>query len=153
MQAPEGLDSVQTALELVSVQSTEGTNVEDSVDSNAAAAEEQQLPEPDLDSKIVRQVNFYFSDTNLPTDNFLLKEVRKTPEGWGEPSLTCAALHNMSAHPTLVCTCSACQTDSQLQADEGSQQGPQSHCCSAGDLVRAGRQWTQSQTERAPGLG
>lgn len=85
MQASEGLDSVRTALERISVQPTEGTNVEDSVESTAATADEQQDAEPDLGSKIVRQVNFYFSDTNLPTDNFLLKEVRKTPEGWGEP--------------------------------------------------------------------
>lgn len=85
MQASEGLDSVRTALERMSVQPTEGTNVEDSIESTAATADEQQEAEPDLDSKIVRQVNFYFSDTNLPTDNFLLKEVRKTPEGWGEP--------------------------------------------------------------------
>ena len=50
----------------------------------ATADADQQETDSDLTTKIVRQVNFYFSDTNLPTDIFLLKEVRKTPEGWGE---------------------------------------------------------------------
>jgi hypothetical protein len=30
------------------------------------------------------QVEFYLSDQNLPTDNFLMKIVRKDPEGWGK---------------------------------------------------------------------
>jgi len=33
---------------------------------------------------IVKQVEFYFSDANLPTDKHLLKHVKKDPEGWGE---------------------------------------------------------------------
>ena len=37
-----------------------------------------------LVAQIVKQVNFYFSDANLPTDAFLLKEVQKNPEGWGK---------------------------------------------------------------------
>ena len=53
----------------------------DEQDEQLAAAADQQ--EADLAAKIVKQVNFYFSDTNLPTDNFLLTQVRKTPEGWG----------------------------------------------------------------------
>jgi hypothetical protein len=28
-------------------------------------------------------VEFYFSDTNLPTDNYLMKFVKKDPEGFG----------------------------------------------------------------------
>ena len=32
---------------------------------------------PELREKIVAQVEFYFSDRNLPTDKFLLKNVRK----------------------------------------------------------------------------
>ncbi|KAK9813102.1 hypothetical protein WJX72_009094 [[Myrmecia] bisecta] len=28
------------------------------------------------------QVEFYFSDVNLPTDVFMLKQVQRTPEGW-----------------------------------------------------------------------
>ena len=33
-------------------------------------------------AKITTQVEFYFSDVNLPTDAFLLKKVRADPEGW-----------------------------------------------------------------------
>ncbi|KAK3242819.1 hypothetical protein CYMTET_47490 [Cymbomonas tetramitiformis] len=32
--------------------------------------------------KIITQVEFYFGDANLPTDNFLMKQVRSNPEGW-----------------------------------------------------------------------
>ena len=49
-----------------------------------AASETHQHLDADLADKIVRQVNFYFSDANLPSDNFLLKEVKKTPDGWGK---------------------------------------------------------------------
>ena len=33
-------------------------------------------------AKILTQVEFYFSDANLPTDAFLMKRVRAAPEGW-----------------------------------------------------------------------
>ncbi|KAG0585893.1 hypothetical protein KC19_2G047600 [Ceratodon purpureus] len=36
----------------------------------------------ELKAKIVKQVEFYFSDTNLPTDNYLMKFVKKDPEGF-----------------------------------------------------------------------
>ena len=52
-------------------------------DVEVAAAADEQDADSDLLAKIVKQVNFYFSDTNLPTDHFLLREVKKTPEGWG----------------------------------------------------------------------
>ena len=39
----------------------------------------------ELQEKLVKQVEFYFSDENLPTDAFLLKQVSRSPEGWGAP--------------------------------------------------------------------
>ncbi|KAJ7525119.1 hypothetical protein O6H91_17G037000 [Diphasiastrum complanatum] len=36
----------------------------------------------DLKAKIAKQVEFYFSDNNLPTDNHLMKFVKKDPEGF-----------------------------------------------------------------------
>lgn len=36
----------------------------------------------DLASRIVKQVEFYFSDANLPRDKFLLAEVGKDKDGW-----------------------------------------------------------------------
>lgn len=39
------------------------------------------------------QVEFYFSDANLPTDKHLLKQISKDPEGYGElPGLQSLAL-------------------------------------------------------------
>ncbi len=83
MQTSDGVGEVQAGLEHASIQSAEATDIKEPAVPEAAAAHLQQSPEVDLVAKIVKQVNFYFSDTNLPTDNFLLKEVRKTPEGWG----------------------------------------------------------------------
>lgn len=37
---------------------------------------------------VLLQVEFYLSDQNLPTDNFLMKLVRRDPEGWGQSSLS-----------------------------------------------------------------
>ena len=31
---------------------------------------------------VMRQFEFYFSDSNLPKDKFLLMQTKKTPEGW-----------------------------------------------------------------------
>jgi La-related protein 7 len=36
----------------------------------------------ELKAKIVKQVEFYFSDTNLPTDHHLMKYVKKDPQGF-----------------------------------------------------------------------
>ena len=84
MQTSDGVGELQAGLEHASIQSAEATDVKELAVPEAAAARLQQSSEVDLVARIVKQVNFYFSDTNLPTDNFLLKEVRKTPEGWGK---------------------------------------------------------------------
>ena len=39
------------------------------------------------DAAILKQVEFYFSDANLPTDEFLLGRIRANKHGWG----ACAA--------------------------------------------------------------
>ncbi|KAM0938613.1 putative lupus La protein [Dioscorea sansibarensis] len=49
------------------------------------ALEEDQPVNPlseDLRDKIVRQVEYYFSDENLPTDKFLLKQMKKDKAGF-----------------------------------------------------------------------
>ena len=55
----------------------------------------------ELQEKLVKQVEFYFSGDNLPTDAFLLKQVSKSPEGWGalRPTLLC---HLCCAHADKV---------------------------------------------------
>lgn len=82
MQTSDGVGEVQAGLEHTSIQSAEVTDIKEPAVPEAAAAHLHQGSDVDLVAKIVKQVNFYFSDTNLPTDNFLLKEVRKTQEGW-----------------------------------------------------------------------
>ena len=42
---------------------------------------------PKLANDILQQVEFYFGDANLPTDKFLLKTVRKDPDGWVDLSI------------------------------------------------------------------
>ena len=37
------------------------------------------------DAAIVKQVEFYFSDANLPTDEFMLGKIRGNKAGWGAP--------------------------------------------------------------------
>jgi len=49
-----------------------------------ADAPPASLQGAELAAEIVRQVEFYFSDANLPTDDYMLKQIRCTPEGWGE---------------------------------------------------------------------
>ena len=48
----------------------------------------------ELRAEIVRQVEFYFSDANLPTDDFLLKQLNRSPEGW-VPLHVIASFHKM----------------------------------------------------------
>ena len=82
MPASFDADEVQTRLENATLDKDHGVAT-DEQDLPVAAAANQQNADPGLAAKIIKQVNFYFSDTNLPTDNFLLTQVRKTPEGWG----------------------------------------------------------------------
>lgn len=39
-------------------------------------------PDDDLPSKILRQIEFYFSDANILKDQFMLKSVKSNKEGW-----------------------------------------------------------------------
>eukprot|EP00873_Tetraselmis_striata_P041838 jgi/Tetstr1/462102/TSEL_007170.t1 len=59
--------------------SSDGTPLPDAV--TAAVSEETPLP-PEVKDAVIKQVEFYFSDSNLPTDDFLMKHVRKSPHGW-----------------------------------------------------------------------
>lgn len=53
----------------------------------AAAAAPEARPEssisPEVQEKIIKQVEFYFGDENLPTDEFLLSRVKQNKQGWG----------------------------------------------------------------------
>lgn len=55
--------------------------------------DDEHRPQPaassveDLRAKIIKQVEYYFSDENLPSDKFLLKQVKKDKEGFVSISL------------------------------------------------------------------
>lgn len=80
-----------------------------------------EVADEELRSKILRQVEFYFSDANLPTDDFLLKIIRRpsgsyeNQEGW-VPIKTLASFHKMKKLtrniPTIV---AALRTSIQLE--------------------------------------
>ncbi|XP_020252806.1 la-related protein 6A [Asparagus officinalis] len=57
------------------VDEEEGTATEESVEVPAVLTD-------DLRDKIVRQVEYYFSDENLPTDKFMLTHVKKDKQGF-----------------------------------------------------------------------
>ena len=93
------------------------------------------------------QVEFYFSDANLPTDKKLLKQVKKDPSGSGE-ACTQATMHGSTTNPAacftvtcctwMTCPClvawllwclhSTCQAVCQFPQDSHSHQGPRHHC-------------------------
>lgn len=76
----------------------EGLGLEEEVEVEEAV-EEEEAPLPpapsdqtpiltdDLRNKIIKQVEYYFSDENLPTDKFMLKHVSKNVDGFGRFSL------------------------------------------------------------------
>ena len=53
-------------------------------DGNTAelGAEVTSAESVEVDPKLKKQLEFYFSDSNLPKDKFLLMQTKKTPEGW-----------------------------------------------------------------------
>lgn len=80
MQTSSAAEDVQKRLEQATLNKDDGVPPSDQGVQVAAATDQ---PDHDLAAKLVKQVNFYFSDANLPTDNYLLSQVMKTPEGWG----------------------------------------------------------------------
>ncbi|KAA6425902.1 MAG: La-related 7 [Trebouxia sp. A1-2] len=114
MHTSDGVDEVQAGLEHALIQPAEATDINQSAVPEAAAAHPQQGSEVDLVAKIVKQVNFYFSDTNLPTDNFLLKEVRKTPEGWVPIRLIASFKRMKSLSKDIKVIAAALETSTEL---------------------------------------
>lgn len=57
--------------------------IEDSYRSSSADEAPHSLSPSELAAAILKQIDFYFSDANLPTDKHLLKQIQKDPEGYG----------------------------------------------------------------------
>ena len=63
------------------VQAEEGA-VEVQVKAEEGAGHEVKTEPAEVDQQLKKQIEFYFSDSNLPKDKFLLQLTKKTPEGW-----------------------------------------------------------------------
>merc|ERR1712166_927766 len=66
--------------------------------------EKMAAAEQDLDAKIVKQVEYYFSDANLKRDHFFQKEILKDPEGYisMEVLLRCNKLKQLTEDAQVV---------------------------------------------------
>lgn len=59
-----------------------GSHVSDDGDHERSAGGDFPIPDDELRDKIIKQVEFYFSDTNILKDSFLLKHVRRNKMGY-----------------------------------------------------------------------
>jgi hypothetical protein len=57
--------------------------IEDTYRSSSADEAPHPQSPGELKAAIIKQIEFYFSDVNLPTDKHLLKQIQKDPEGNG----------------------------------------------------------------------
>ncbi|GLJ07369.1 hypothetical protein SUGI_0065470 [Cryptomeria japonica] len=94
-QAPEFIPRVQTPGPVVqtSIHTHRPAFVDLTTSPSVQLVEQQHETEPtvastsktltdELRQKVVKQVEFYFSDANLPTDKYLMKFVKKDPDGF-----------------------------------------------------------------------
>ncbi len=70
----------------------------------AAAAAPASAPTDDVEKRLREQVEFYFSNSNLPRDRFLLGKVRESKEGWVDVSLLAsfARMRSISTDASLI---------------------------------------------------
>ncbi|KAL8624874.1 hypothetical protein ACOMHN_016170 [Nucella lapillus] len=87
LQSPEspsetaGLQSPESPSETVGLQSPETPS--ETVDSNSSpSASDFAKPDDELQDKIIKQVEFYFSDVNIVKDAFLMKHVQSNKMGY-----------------------------------------------------------------------
>jgi la-related protein 6 len=59
-----------------------GSHVSDDGDHERSAGGDFPIPDDELRDKIIKQVEFYFSDANILKDSFLLKHVRRNKMGY-----------------------------------------------------------------------
>lgn len=88
---------------------------------NAATKESSPSELLNVEQKIVKQLEFYFGDSNLPFDKFLLEET-KTDDGWVKISvlLTFKRLAAISTDPATIVSAIKNSYGSILEVDEAS---------------------------------
>lgn len=89
---------------------------------NIAVVKEKNPAVANLESKIIKQLEFYFSDTNLPYDKFLQSET-KADDGWVKISvlLTFKRLASISSDPLVIVSAVKNAVDSILEVDEANE--------------------------------
>ena len=77
-------------------------------------------PTDALPTLILKQVEFYFSDANLPSDKFLLAETKKNSEGWVPISTIAsfARMKRLSQDCGAITEALQSKTDGLLEVDE-----------------------------------
>lgn len=82
-------------------------------------SEDKTLDMIELQAKIIKQLEYYFSDTNLPYDKFLQNEI-KSDDGWVKISvlLTFKRLAAISQDVTVISSAVKNATDTILEVDE-----------------------------------
>lgn len=81
--------------------SAEQVKQEEVVAPSTSAPETSAMTVEEAKEEALRQVEFYFHDSNLPFDKFLFTLTRKDPEGWA-PIATIASFKRMRAIKDLV---------------------------------------------------
>jgi lupus La protein len=70
--------------------------------------------EQTVEDKILEQVEFYFSDSNLPKDKFLLEQTKKSPEGWVPVSVIASFKRIQALSPQLSTVVNALKGSAEL---------------------------------------
>jgi len=90
------------------------------VEENNTVVEEKNTNEvANIESKVIKQLEYYFSDTNLPYDKFLKNET-KVDDGWVKISvlLTFKRLASITKESSTIISAVKNATDSILEVDE-----------------------------------
>eukprot|EP00286_Rhodomonas_abbreviata_P005749 CAMPEP_0181320024 /NCGR_PEP_ID=MMETSP1101-20121128/17894_1 /TAXON_ID=46948 /ORGANISM="Rhodomonas abbreviata, Strain Caron Lab Isolate" /LENGTH=370 /DNA_ID=CAMNT_0023427683 /DNA_START=41 /DNA_END=1149 /DNA_ORIENTATION=+ len=89
-------------------------------ENGTAAAEGEKKPEEpvEVDPRVKKQIEFYFSDSNLPKDKFLLSKHKETPEGWIDISLLTSFKRMKEFGATVAGVVAAAKTSDFLAVDD-----------------------------------
>lgn len=82
----------------------------------------EETPDENVGAKIVKQLEYYFSDTNLPYDKFLKNET-KADNGWVKISvlLTFKRLASLSTDPIIISSAVRNATNINIEVDESNE--------------------------------
>uniref|UniRef100_A0A1B0CHK5 Uncharacterized protein n=1 Tax=Lutzomyia longipalpis TaxID=7200 RepID=A0A1B0CHK5_LUTLO len=98
----------------------EVTESVEKVEENTNGAAEKDNEPSQLESSIIRQVEYYFGDTNLARDKFLQEQVAKDTAGWVDLTvlLTFKRLAALTTEPEVVCKALAKSTEMIVEVNE-----------------------------------